>query len=347
MDDGSYSVRSRRVVAFVTGLCALLVVSPSLSAAADGGPQAQELRAYLNLASRHVQTGQPVWALLLLENVSDHPITLAVPQVEPALPSPAMGLPLSHVFSGPEASGVTIASEAGQSWNRPIRYRKPTTAPPVTIAPHSTIGTRVNLAEFFPVLRGSGEYRITWEPYGKAISTGPVPVEIAPRKQAEITTDFGKLTIRFFYDDAPLHVMNFIELAESGFYDNLTFHRLEPGYLLQGGCPRGDGTGIRPDGKRVPAELNEHPHQKGSVSMALLDADLDSASSQFFICNTREKDWDQQYTVFGELFGEESFATLDALMATPVDETGRPRRTLFMRSVRVVNVPSPEPVEFP
>ena len=229
----------------------------------------------------------------------------------------------------------------------PSATASPPLPPPVTLAPHSSVGTRVNLADFYPVLRGSGQYRITWQPYAGALSSKQVLIEIAPRKQAEILTDAGKLTIHFFYDDAPQHVLNFIELAEEGFYDNLTFHRLEPGYLIQGGCPRGDGTGIRPDGKRIPAELNEHPHQKGSVSMALLDADLDSASSQFFICNTREKDWDQQYTVFGELFGEESFETLDTLMATPVDEAGRPRRTLFMRSVRIVNAPSPGQVDFP
>ena len=344
MDDGSYFARGGRVVAV---LATLLAASPSLLAGGGADTQADELLAHLTLTSRNVQTGQPVWALFLLENASDHPITLAVPQVEPALPSPAMGLPLSHVFSGPEASGVTVATESGQSWTRPIRYRMPSTASPVTLAPHSTVGTRVNLAEFYPVLRGSGRYRITWQPYAGTLHARPVLVEVAPRKQAEIVTDAGKLTIRFFYDDAPHHVLNFIELAEEGFYDNLTFHRLEPGYLLLGGCPRGDGTGIRPDGKRIPAELNDHPHRKGCVSMALLDGDLDSASSQFFIYNTRQKDWDQRYTVFGELVGEESFATLDSLMATPVDESGRPRRTLFMRSVRVVTAPATAPVEFP
>jgi len=347
VNDGSYFARGGRVAALVAVLTTLLAASPSLLAGGGADTPADELRAYLTLSSRNVQTGQPVWALFLLENTSDHPITLAVPQVEPSLPSSAMGLPLSHVFSGPEASGVAVASESGQSWTRPIRYREPSTAPPVTIAPHSTVGTRVNLAEFYPVLRGSGEYRITWQPYAGALRARPILVEVAPRKHVEIVTDVGKLTIRFFYDDAPQHVLNFIELAEEGFYDNLTFHRLEPGYLLLGGCPRGDGTGIRPDGKRIPAELNERHHCKGSVSMALLEADLDSASSQFFICNTRQKDWDQRYTVFGELFGEESFATLDALMATTVDEAGRPRRTLFMRSVRVVNAPATEPIEFP
>jgi cyclophilin family peptidyl-prolyl cis-trans isomerase len=74
--------------------------------------------------------------------------------------------------------------------------------------------------------------------------------------------------------------------------------------------------------------------------MALLEDDPDSGSCQFFLCNTRQKDWDGRYTVFGQLEGEESFATLDRLMSTPVDDKGRPVRTLYMRTVRVVDAPS-------
>jgi cyclophilin family peptidyl-prolyl cis-trans isomerase len=89
----------------------------------------------------------------------------------------------------------------------------------------------------------------------------------------------------------------------------------------------------------VVAELNERPHQRGSVSMALLDDNPDSASCQFFICNTRQPEWDGRYTVFGQLINEESFKTLEKLMATELDEAGRPRRTLYMRSVRAVDAP--------
>jgi cyclophilin family peptidyl-prolyl cis-trans isomerase len=150
------------------------------------------------------------------------------------------------------------------------------------------------------------------------------------------------MTVRFFYADAPKTVGNFIELAKSGFYDRTTFHRIEPGYLLQGGCPKGDGTGIRADGKRIPAEFNSRPVDKGTVAMALLEDEPDSASSQFFICNTRQKEWDGRYTVFGELVGEASYETLDRLMATPVDEHGHPTRTLHVRSARIVDTPTGE-----
>jgi cyclophilin family peptidyl-prolyl cis-trans isomerase len=148
------------------------------------------------------------------------------------------------------------------------------------------------------------------------------------------------MMMRFFYEDAPSTVANFIELAKSGFYSSKVFHRIEPGYLIQGGCPRGDGTGIRLDGKRIPAEFNGRIMDKGRVAMALLNDDPDSASCQFFICNTRQKDWDGRYTVFGELVGEESFATLERLMNRDVDEQGRPLDPLYMRSVRIIDAPS-------
>ena len=80
--------------------------------------------------------------------------------------------------------------------------------------------------------------------------------------------------------------------------------------------------------------------EKGAVAMALLEDDPESASCQFFICNTRQKEWDGRYTIFGELVGEESFATLDRLMATEVDEQGRPLRPLYMRTVRIVDAPA-------
>ena len=117
---------------------------------------------------------------------------------------------------------------------------------------------------------------------------------------------------------------------------------------MQGGDPRGDGTGIRLDGKRIAAEFNDRVHDKGSLSMALTqDDDPDSASCQFFVSNTRQKEWNGRYTVFAHLTGEESYQTLDRIMGTPVDAEGRPKRTIYMRNVRIVDAP-PQPIsDFP
>ena len=297
------------------------------------------IRVHLTPASYHIPLGRSVWALFAVENTTDEPITLTVPGTAPQIPSPEIGLPLSHVFSGGGATGVAVTTASDRRWETPLGFRAPDEAPILIVAAHSTVGTSLDLREYFPALRGAGQFRLTWRPYKGAVESETVVITIAARKRAELVTDDGTMTLQFLYDEAPAHVSNFIELVTMSFYSGTTFHRIEPGYFLLGGCSRGDGTGIRPDGKRIAAEFNAHPHQKGSVSMALLGDDPDSASSQFFICNTRQKDWDGRYTVFAQLVGEASFETLDRMMATPTDETGRPRRTLYIRSVRLIEEP--------
>lgn len=299
-----------------------------------------DVRAEVRPVSYHFPVGQPVWVRFTIENLSEEPVTLQVPGTEPEIPAPEAGLPLAHIFSGGATAGVTVTTEAGRRWDQPVGHRTASQAPILLVAPRSSVGTTLDLREYFPVLRGAGRFRVEWRPYRGALDANPVVLTIAKLKLCEIVTDAGNMTMRFFYEDAPLHVANFIELAKSGFYSGNAFHRIEPGYFLQGGCPRGDGTGIRLDGKRIPAEFNGHLVDKGTVAMALLDDDPDSASCQFFICNTRQKDWDGRYTVFGELVGEESFATLDRLMTTEVDELGRPLQTLHMRNVRIIDAPS-------
>ncbi len=301
------------------------------------------IQARLNVFSRQVPLNHPVWARFSIENMTDEPVTLTVPNSEPDLPSPETGLPLSHVFSGTASASaaVSIVTESGQRWDEPVGYRKPSRAPLLLLAPRGTVGTTVDLRDHFPSLRGAGTFRVSWAPYGGSVRSENVQITIAPRKQVEFSTDEGKFVIRLAYDEAPLHVENFLELAKNGSYTGLSFHRIEPGYLVQGGCPRSDGTGIRLDGKRIPAEFNSLRHEKGSVSMALLGDDADSGSCQFFICNTRMKEWDGRYTVFGGLVGDESFQTLDRIMQVPADESGRPSRPIIFRAVRLID----EPVE--
>ena len=318
----------------------LASVGCCVSVPAETNPPVPGLRAHLRLSSQHVPINHPVWIHFTIENSSTEPVTLTVPGTEPQIPSPEMGLPLAHVFSGGSSSGVVVTTESGRHWDQAVGYRTPSQAPILLLASRSMVGTTIDLREYFPALRSAGQYRLSWKPYAGAATSETVLLTIAARKQVEMVTDDGTLTVSLFYDDAPQHVANFLDLAKSGFYTGKTFHRIEPGYMLQGGCPRGDGTGIRLDGKRIPAELNDRPHQKGSLSMALLDDDPESASSQFFICNTRQKDWDGRYTVFGELTGEESIQTLDRLMAVPVDDHGRPQRPLYIRTVRVTDAPT-------
>jgi peptidyl-prolyl cis-trans isomerase B (cyclophilin B) len=116
---------------------------------------------------------------------------------------------------------------------------------------------------------------------------------------AEITMEKGGIIkIEFFPDDAPKTVENFVTLAKKGFYDGLTFHRIEPGFVIQGGDPKGDGTGG--PGYKIKAEFNKNQHVRGAVAMARSN-DPDSAGSQFYIVLAPAHFLDGKYTVFGKV----------------------------------------------
>jgi len=113
-----------------------------------------------------------------------------------------------------------------------------------------------------------------------------------------IHTKKGDIVFKFFPIEAPMHSAAFIKLARSGFYDGLTFHRVEPGFVIQGGCPKGDGTGG--PGYHLDQEFNSHPHVRGVVAMAR-SSNPNSAGSQFYITLDDARFLDNNYTVFGEV----------------------------------------------
>ena len=108
----------------------------------------------------------------------------------------------------------------------------------------------------------------------------------------------GEIRIEFFPEDAPKTVENFVTLAKKGFYNGLKFHRVVPDFVVQGGCPKGDGTGG--PGYTVKAEFNKQKHVRGTVAMAR-SQHPDSAGSQFYICYGTTPHLDGQYTVFGKV----------------------------------------------
>jgi peptidylprolyl isomerase len=113
-----------------------------------------------------------------------------------------------------------------------------------------------------------------------------------------LTLETGPVTIALRADKAPLHVARIKELARDGFYDGLTFHRVIEGFMAQGGCPRGTGTGG--SGENLRAEFNDLPHVRGACSMARAQ-NPNSADSQFFIVFDDARFLDRQYTVWGEV----------------------------------------------
>lgn len=120
-------------------------------------------------------------------------------------------------------------------------------------------------------------------------------------KQAKIKTEKGDMLVTFYENDAPIAVANFVKLAESGFYDGLTFHRVLPNFVIQGGCPEGSGRGG--PGWTIQCELDgdNQYHDRGVLSMA--HAGRNTGGSQFFICHSRDNTahLDRNHTCFGKV----------------------------------------------
>ena len=130
-------------------------------------------------------------------------------------------------------------------------------------------------------------------------------------RKAEMLTEKGKMTIEFYDNDAPLAVQNFIDLSKKGYYDGVTFHRVIPNFMIQGGDPTGTGAGG--PGYSIPCELsgaNQH-HDRGVLSMA--HRGRDTGGSQFFICHNRQNTahLDRVHTCFGKVI--EGLEVIDAI----------------------------------
>ena len=135
--------------------------------------------------------------------------------------------------------------------------------------------------------------------------------ELSKCKFAVIKTDKGDMIAELYPDETPQTVANFVELAKSGFYDGLNFHRVIPNCVIQGGCPYGNGVGG--PGWRIKCECvgQKRKHNRGSLSMA--HAGRDTGGSQFFVCHSPQPHLNGVHTIFGELIDDESKSVLDAI----------------------------------
>jgi peptidyl-prolyl cis-trans isomerase B (cyclophilin B) len=152
---------------------------------------------------------------------------------------------------------------------------------------------------------------------------------------AVIETSFGEIELEFLEQKAPGHVKNFQDLAKKGFYDGTTFHRVIPGFMIQGGDP---GTrdpkaprsqhGIGGPGYNIKAEFNDTPHKRGVVSMARSN-DPNSAGSQFFICVADSLFLDQKYTAFGRVV--KGLEVADKIVNAARDRNDNPNERIEMK----------------
>ena len=179
-------------------------------------------------------------------------------------------------------------------------------------------GKTIDAKSVFPQLSTMGTYVLFAVPKGKALPDfegTPVVIEVRGDKQqgnevsvtkaqplqyAVVQTKPGPITMIFYYDVAPNTVDSFLRLASGGYYDGLSFHRIVPNFVIQGGDPKGNGSGG--PGYNLEAEFNDRKHLPGVLSMARAQ-DVNSAGSQFFICldYQQTKQLDGKYTAFGQV----------------------------------------------
>ena len=167
--------------------------------------------------------------------------------------------------------------------------------------------------------------------------------EIASMKEttAVIHTKLGDIKLAFYPDLAPNHVESFITLSKKGFFDGTTFHRVVPGFVIQGGDPNTKDPdrsrhGMGGPGYQIKAEFSDKPHKRGTLSMAR-SADPDSAGSQFFICVADTPFLDGKYTVFGEVTS--GMDVVDKIISQPRDPRDNPTERIEMK----VEIVEPQP----
>ena len=172
----------------------------------------------------------------------------------------------------------------------------------------------------------NGESVRAGDPQGLLTAEGKAP-------RAIVTTKFGQMELVFFPELAPKHVESFLNLAKKGFYNGTIFHRVIPGFMIQGGDPNTKDPskrhlyGMGGPGYTVPAEFNRIPHERGIVSAAR-SADPNSAGSQFFIMVGKAPSLDGQYTVFGEVV--KGIEVAEKIVRQPRDPRDNPLERIEM-----------------
>ena len=334
-----------KLVLSIVGFCwgqsfpADYTLPPERLSALPEASMLSSVRAELRAPKTVIPVGSPVIVEFSLQNVSDEPVKLTVPGalVGKERNDIGMGLPLEHVYSAPGFHGLDVVADTNPNIGDRSSRKPEYPVPPVTLAPFATIGLRFDVSRFYPAMHQAGSYQLTWRPYGGALTSNTLNIQVVQYKQVTIDTDLGPMTVQLFYDKAPRHVANFLELVDKRFYNGKTFHLIFPNQFILGGCPNGDGTGKRADGLTLAPEFNDTPFEVGTVGMALIEGDPNSASAQFFICLSRQPAWDGRYTAFGQVIGPQSISTLRKIGQVELDEDRHPRKPVLIRSMTSVD----------
>jgi peptidyl-prolyl cis-trans isomerase B (cyclophilin B) len=160
----------------------------------------------------------------------------------------------------------------------------------------------------------------------------PPPMTVDPEKTytATMETTEGTITLELYPKQAPMHVNSFVFLANEGFYEGVIFHRVIPGFMIQGGDPTGTGTGSA--GYRLKAEFNPAKHTRGVLSAAR-SSDPDSAGSQFFIMHDDATHLDNQYTAYGKVTS--GLDVVDKIAMAPRGSQDRPKNPAKIKKITI------------
>ena len=202
-----------------------------------------------------------------------------------------------------------------------------------------------------PALKNTADFELAWgtqpamkvrllEPAPKEARFEDAPTDDLTKYWVLLRTNRGDILVEFYPDVAPNHVRNFLDLSFTGFYNGLTFHRVMPGFMIQGGDPDGTGSGGGP--RKLKAEFSQKKHVRGVLSMARSQSP-DSASSQFFIMQAENSGLDGKYSVFGQVVA--GMDTVDRIVnapGTPIPGAGgnRPTNPQIIDRAIVVKVPT-------
>lgn len=282
--------------------------------------------------------------------INESTSAVAIPLATPWAITDGLTLPVELLFGSSDQPALSLAyqKEAPQVL-RPPGSAASASAPGaesvsiLRLAPGASVGVDVDLTALTPSVRYPGSFRLEWKPLGGQIPAASAAFSVESRRNAIIVTDYGKINLMLNYEEAPRNVRNFLDLVQSGFYDGKQFHRIIPGELVQAGDPKGDGTGMRADGKTVPAEFRNTPFDIGMVAMARRPDDPNSASCQFMIGLGRVPDLDGQYTIIGMATDNESMRTLQQLASQRTGKRHRPIRPLYIRSINLVDSQAAQP----
>lgn len=300
-------------------LCVLVLMILVQFSSVEAGERG-DLRCTATVASDAVSVGEIISLTITVENLDAKAATVKEIQfgrnsleAEILLPDQEESFTLTRIVGG-VYTPKTMADE--------------------TIEPGKSLTTTLEIPALVP-----GKLTITPTLWGKVrLDTLKVKVRGKHPASLKMETEHGDITIRLWTDVAPNTAHNIAMLAHQKFYDNLTFHRIMKGFMIQGGDP--DGTGTGGPGFSLPAEFNNKPHVKGVFSMARSPHN-DSAGSQFFLMHDRSRALDGKYTGFGEVI--DGLQVVDTIANLPVGpdsrgEMSRPVKKPLIKRVRIITL---------